>query len=207
MHVTSNPPHRWPAFILVLSTCGTASAQTAPAGNTWSHGTTVNGFAGAASASSETGPLAGGAVGWEVTPWVALEGSGSWLDRHNGADAFAADLKVLVNLAAAHPVVPFLEGGIGLYRAWFDLSRGTLPGFYKGRMAGNGANVKQMAFTDPSFIFGGGVNLFISRQVAIRPDVEAKIVRRNSQNFVMTAVSIHLAYHFEDHPITPSRSR
>lgn len=192
MHMTSNPPHiTWPVFILVLSTCGLASAQTAPAGNTWSHGTTVNVFAGVASASSETGPLAGGAFGWEVTPWVALEGSGSWLDRHNGADAFAADLKALVNLAAAHPVVPFLEGGIGLYRAWFDLSRGTLPGFYQGRMAGN----------------GGNVNFFISRQVAIRPDVEAKIVRRNSQNFVMTAVSIHLAYHFEDHPITPSRSR
>ena len=60
-----------------------------------------------------------------------------------------------------------------------------------------------MNFTDPSFILGGGVNLFVTRHVALRPDVEAKLVRRNSQNYVVTAVSVHLAYHFEDHPMTP----
>ena len=89
----------------------------------------------------------------------------------------------------------------------FDSSRGALPGFYQGRMPGNGANVTHMTFTDPSFIVGGGVHLFVTRHVAIRPDVEAKFVRRDSQNYVVTAFSVHLAYHFEDHPITPSRSR
>jgi hypothetical protein len=64
-----------------------------------------------------------------------------------------------------------------------------------------------IASAHPSFILGGGVNLFATRHVAIRPDVEAKIVRRNSQNYVVSAVSVHIAYHFEDHPITPSRSR
>jgi hypothetical protein len=51
------------------------------------------------------------------------------------------------------------------------------------------------------------LNVFVARHLAIRPDVEATIVRRNAQNYVVTAVSVHMAYHFEDHPITPSRSR
>ena len=195
------------AALLPLCVSDIASAQVAVPPDMWTHGTTVNLFAGTAAASSETGPLAGGAVGWEVTPWVALEGSGSWLNRRDGAEAFAADLKVLVNVRAARPVVPFVAGGVGMYRASFDSSRGDLPGFYQGRLPANGANVTHMTFTDPSFVVGGGVNLFVGRHVAIRPDVEAKIVWRRSQNYVVTAVSVHLAYHFEDHPITPSRSR
>lgn len=205
--IKSRPVFITAAVLLFLSASGVASAQLKAPPNMWIHGTNVNLFVGAASASSETGPLAGGAVGWEVTRRVALEGSGSWLNRRNGAEAFAADLKALVNVTAARPVVPFLEGGIGLYRASFDSSLGTLPGFYQGRTTGNGTNVTRMAFTDPSFILGGGVNLFATRHIAIRPDVEAKIVRRNSQNYVVTAVSVHMAYHFEDHPITPSQSR
>jgi hypothetical protein len=195
------------AILLVLCAPDVASAQIAPPPNVWTHGTTVNVFAGAASASSETGGLAGGALGWEITRWVALEGSGSWLNRRNGAEAFAADLKALVNLTAARPVVPFVEGGIGLYRASFDSSRRPLPGFYQSRSTENAGHISRMTFTDPSFIVGGGVNVFIARHLAIRPDVEAKVVRRNAQNYVVTAVSVHMAYHFEDHPITPSRSR
>ncbi len=107
--------------LLVLSLRGVAFAQIAPPPNEWSHGTTLNVFAGAASASSETGPLLGGAVGWEVIRWFALEGSGARLDRPNGADAFAAELKAIVGLPGAHAIVPFVEGGVGLYRASFDL--------------------------------------------------------------------------------------
>jgi hypothetical protein len=205
--VKSPPVFAAAATLLMLCAADTASAQIAPPPNMWKHGTTVNVFAGAASASSETGALAGGAVGWEVTRIVALEGSGSWLNRREGAEAFAADLKTLVSVMAARPVVPFVEGGIGLYRASFDSSRGTLPGFYQGRMVATGSKVNRMTFTDPSFILGGGVNLFATRHLAIRPEVEAKIVRRNSQTYVVTAVSVHLAYHFDDHPITPSPSR
>jgi hypothetical protein len=195
------------AAALVLAAGATvASAQTiAPPPNLWTHGTTVNLFTGAASAASETGPLAGGAVGWEITRWVAVEGSGAWLNRRESAEAFAAELKALVNVAPSRAVVPFVEGGIGLYRASFDSSRGALPGFYQARTTPTAGN--RMTFTDPSFVVGGGVNLIASRHMAIRPDVEAKIVRRNSENYVVTAVSIHLAYHFDDHPVTGSRSR
>lgn len=194
--------------LLVLSLRGVASAQIAPLPNAWSHGTTLNVFAGAASASSETGPLLGAAVGWEVIRWFALEGSGARLDRPNGADAFAADLKALVGLPGAHAIVPFIEGGVGLYRASFDLSQGVLPDFYRGRIAGNAAIAgTTVTFTDPFFIFGAGVNLFLTRHIAIRPDIDVKIVRRHSQSYAVTAVAVHLAYHFEEHPLAPFKAR
>jgi hypothetical protein len=34
-------------------------------------------------------------------------------------------------------------------------------------------------FTDPSLAFGGGVNVFVSRQIAVRPEVDATIVMRD----------------------------
>jgi hypothetical protein len=195
--------------LLVLSLRGVAFAQIAPPPkNEWSHGTTLNVFAGAASASSETGPLLGGAFGWEVIPWFALEGSGAWLDRTNGAEAFAADLKALVGLPGAHAIAPFVEGGIGLYRASFDLSQGVLPDFYQGRIAGNTSVAgTTVTFNDPSFILGGGVSLFVTRHIAIRPDVDVKIVRRNSQSYAVTAVAVRLAYHFEEHPLESFKAR
>ena len=193
------------AALLVLCAFDVASAQIAPPPNRWDHGTTLNVFAGAASASSETGPLAGGAFGWQITPWVSVEGSGTWLSRLNGAEAFAADLKTLVNVMAARPVAPFVEGGIGMYRASFDSSRGPLPDFYRARTSAEVGNIS--TFTDPSFIVGGGVNVFVGRHVAIRPDIEAKIVRRDSQSYVVTALSVHLAYHFEEHPMESRGSR
>ena len=205
--VRSRPVIVTAALLLGLHAPGNATAQVAPSVSAWPRGTTVNVFAGAARVSSETVPLAGGAVGWELTRWAGIEGSGSWLDQRGGANAFAADLKALVNLVAGHPVVPFVEGGIGLYRASFDPSRGMLPGFYHGRMAGNALGLKRVTFTDPSFIVGGGVNLFVTRHVSIRPDAEAKFVRRDARGQVVIAVNVRLAYHFEDHPITPSRPR
>jgi len=63
--------------LLVLS--ATASAQTDTAAM-WRRGTTLNLFGGAAATSNDQGPIAGGAVGWEVTPRIALEGSGTWFE-------------------------------------------------------------------------------------------------------------------------------
>lgn len=196
----------WPAlFVLLLS--APASAQPVPRGNDWSYGTTLNVFAGAGADSSNTIPLAGTSLGWEITPRLAVEGSGYWLDRGTGADAFAAALKLQTGLIGPHTAVPFLEAGVGLYRASFDPTASTVPDFYRRRMAasttGPGATT---TFTDPSFIFGGGVNVFVTRHIAIRPDVEAMVVRRDSQNYVVTVVAVHMAYHFESHPVTPART-
>lgn len=50
-------------------------------------------------------------------------------------------------------------------------------------------------------LLGAGVSLFVVRHIAIRPDVDVKIVRRNSRSYAVTAVAVRLAYHFEEHPL------
>src|SRR5262245_15626735 len=110
-----------------------AHAQDVPSDHQWTHGTSLSGFAGAATASSETGAMVGGAIGWEITPRIGIEGSGSWLDRTHDADATTASLKGVVNLLSPHAVVPFLAGGIGMYHATFDRARSVMPDFYSRR--------------------------------------------------------------------------
>jgi hypothetical protein len=112
---------------------------------------------------------------------------------------------VRVGLARLRPAVPYVHAGVGFYRATFDRARSPIPHFY-GRRMRSGAAFGTDTFTDPSLVAGGGVNVFVSRNVAIRPDVEAMIVLRNSRSHVVTAVTVQLAYHFEDHPVTPRRT-
>ena len=191
--------------VFVLST--PATAQSVPTGELWSHGTTISLLAGVASASSDTGPLAGGAAGWEITPRFGLEGSVAWLDRAGAAEAFSAAFTAHATLTAARPAVPFIRGGVGLYRASFAAAD-EMPDFYRRRLlAPASAFGMPRSFTDPSFVLGGGVNVFASRHLAIRPEIEAIVVRRNSRSHIVTAVTMHVAYHFEDHPITPAPQR
>ena len=164
-------------------------------------GTTLNLFAGAGVDSSTAGALGGMSLGWEVTPKVAIEGSGYWLDRGTGATAFAAALKLQAGFAGLNTAVPFVEAGIGLYRASFDATATSVPDFYRGRIDAATGPPASSVFMDPSFILGGGVNIFVTSHLAIRPDVEAMIVRRDSQTYVVTAVAVHMAYHFERHRI------
>jgi hypothetical protein len=148
--------------------------------------------------------LVGLGVGWEISPVVGIEGTGSWLDRGRGAEAFAAALTLQGTFANPTPVKPFLEAGVGLYRATFDTTRAGPPDFYARRLAAHGPGFTSTdAFTDPSFVLGGGANLFLGRHIAIRPDVNVQIVRRDRRSHTVTAGRVHLVYHFEDHPVTP----
>lgn len=180
-------------------------AQAVPEGNLWRQGTTFGVFAGAAAGQSNTGGLVGGAVGWEISPIVGLEGRVSWLDRRHGADAFAASLTVAGTWANPAALKPFVEAGVGLYRTSFDLSRGAIPDFYRRRMMNTGlaGAFEPGTFTDPSFILGGGANVFLGRHVAVRPAANVTFVRRDSSGFALATAQVHLVYHFEDHPVTP----
>jgi hypothetical protein len=60
-----------------------------------------------------------------------------------------------------------------------------------------------VTFTDPSLVGGGGVNVYVSRHWTIRPEIVATAVLRNSRSFVVTAGAVRLAYHVEEHPVTP----
>ncbi len=166
----------------------------------WGHGTTVSASLGMAADGAGTGATAGGAVGWELTPRVMVEGGGLWLDRREGSHGFNAALKVRAGLTRTG-VSPFVEGGVGLYRVTTSAVDG-MPGFYRRRMARQGSGLMQQVFTDPVFHVGAGVNVFTSRHLSLQPAVEALIVTRDSHAYTLTAFSLRLAYHFEDHPVT-----
>ncbi len=176
-----------------------AAPQAAPSDD-WGHGTTVSASLGVAADGSDIGATAGGAVGWELTPRVLVEGSGVWLDRRGGSHGFNAALKVRAGLTRSG-VSPFAEGGIGLYRV---STKGwdAMPEFYRRRMVGQGSGLTQRAFTDPVFHVGTGVNVFMSRHLSVQPAVEALLVTRDSHAYTLASVSVRLAYHFEDHPVT-----
>ena len=199
------------AVIGIFVSVATASAQgtpppttrLVPPGNMWSHGTTLNVFGGAAGTSGDRAAVAGGALGWEIRPWLALEGSGTWLDWGQGAHAFTPSMTAQVGLLTPRPFVPFLTAGMGLYHASFNRIDSTMPGFYRRRMMGMSDLGSTITFNDPSLVGGGGLNVFISRHWTVRPEILATVVLRDSRNFVVTTGAVRLAYHFEDHPVTP----
>ncbi len=169
---------------VVLAFVTAAAAQTRPIRHTWSHGTMLTVLAGAARDGSHMNALAGTGIGWEVVPWFGLEGNGTWFDRGARGEAFAADIRALVGLPRAGAVVPFVSGGVGLYRTTFQRAR---------------------AVTDPSIVAGAGVNLFVTSHAALRPEVATTFVIGDIRTHAVTAFGLRMTYHFEDHPITPSR--
>jgi outer membrane protein with beta-barrel domain len=173
--------------------------------NTWSHGTTLNLFAGASSEPMKGAFTAGGAIGWQLTPTIAIEGTGGWIDSQSSSPWFTAALKAQARLAYAAGTNPYVEGGIGLCRATFDAGQANVPTFYHQRMMETpGASLMNHTFTDPTFAFGAGLNILVTRHVAIRPAVELTTVFRDRNTLTMTAGVVRLAYHFENHPVTPA---
>ena len=194
--------------LTALALSAPAATQTVRPANEWGRGTTLTGFTGIAVDSTRTGPLFGGTVGWEITPRLAIEGSGMWVEHGTGNDVFAGALKVRVapfwTRGRLHTAVPFLQAGIGMYRASFD-ARDDMPGFYRHRMHQDVSGGVLRHFTDPSVVFGGGADVAVSRNLSIRPDIEAMVVLRDSSSHVATALRINVVYHIEEHPVTPTR--
>jgi hypothetical protein len=188
-------------LVCAIPTVGAAQAQAVPPGNAWSQGTTIEAFGGVATADSRSGALAGGAAGWEITPRLGLEGSVAWFDRSGGSEAFAAAVTAHANLLGPAIVVPFVKGGVGMYRATFGQERDDIPDFYRRRLGpGAPSPGRYHTFTDPSLVVGGGVNLFTTRHWVISPEIESIILRQQSRTHVVTSVTAHVAYHFEEHP-------
>lgn len=185
---------------IMLAVAAAARAQTGIRPAEWSHGTTLNGFVGVPVDSEHAGAALGGAVGWEMTPRLALEGMGAWLDFGDGASGFSGAITLRTRLFGRRTVDPFLQAGIGMYRASFDATT-TLPRFYERRAGRRIAG--DLTFSDPTFVAGGGANIFLSRRFAVRPDVAATLVLRDGRRHVITTAGVHAVFHFEDHPVTP----
>lgn len=193
----------WVLAVAIAGVAQQAWGQTV-ATTEWRHGTTLSGFLGAASASSDTEVAFGGAVGWELTPHFTVEGRGIWLDAGPRADAFAALLGARIPILPARPVVPFVSGGVGVYRATFDQALSEVPGFYQRRMMSGASEFRGRTFNDFAVALGAGADIFLARHVALRPDVTVLIVTTRSDKRAVPVYGVQLAYHFESHPITPA---
>ena len=171
----------------------------------WSRGTTLSGFGGGAGDETRTGPAFGGAVGWEVTPRFAVDGVGTWSEFGEGADAFAGTMRLRVRIAGHRSVDPFVQGGVGLYRAMFESTDKEMPEFYRRRLD-PASGISGATFTDPTLVTGGGVSIFLKRWFALRPEAEVTFVIRDGTH-VVSSFFLHAVFHFEEHPVTPSRRR
>jgi hypothetical protein len=192
------------AAIVLLTIVPNAWSQSVAADD-WRHGTTLAGFVGAASKSPGTGAAAGAALGWEITPHFTLEGRGIWIDAGRRADAFTALLGARVPLLPGRTAVPFLSGGVGVYRATFDPTSSTVPRFYQRRMIARPAGFERRTFDDFVVAIGGGADVFLTTHLAVRPEITVLVVTTRADTRAMPVYGAQLAYHFESHPITPAR--
>jgi len=195
----------WMGALVVFVLTGTAVAQTPPPRLSFTHGSTLNLFAGGVAAPSRSGALGGGAFGWEVSPRWTIEGSGEWTEWGSHSRGYAAAMTALAGLGGGRSLMPFVTGGVGLYHASFARLGSAVPAFYRRRIGNSPDVATAAAFTDPTLVVGGGLNTYVNRHWAIRPDVRTMVVLRDSHSYVVTAFAVHVAYHFEDHPITPAR--
>ena len=179
-----------------------ARAQASVVNEEWRHGTTLGGFVGAASPFSGVDPAAGLSLGWELKPWLGVEGRGTWFPAPDGMSAFAAALGARVAFESARPVLPFASAGVGFYRATFDAPASAgMPRFYRRRMGEVG--LLGRTFNDFLVTIGAGTEVFVSRHVAIRPELAVLLVTGPSDIRPIPQLGVHMVYHFESHPITP----
>ncbi len=193
----------WLFTVAVVLMSSGASAQVIKS-DEWRTGTTLAGFLGAATA-SQTRAATGAAIGWEVLPHLTIDGSGIWTVPHRNASTFTALAGVRVNLTPPNTVVPFASGGVGLHRATFDSVTSNVPAFYRRRMTSASTALRtQYAFDDFAYTAGAGVDVFLRRHLALRPDVRLVFITHGGNTRTVAVYGLHLAYHFEEHPITPS---
>jgi hypothetical protein len=187
------------ALLGFLAVAPRASAQTIPMD--WRHGTTLVGFVGTQSASSDVSPAAGVGLGWEVTRRLSFEGRGTWFQVNDGPSDFAASLAAHVSLLTPRAVVPFVSAGAGMYRATLNSTSKVAPDFYNTRMAPDVLGVRNHTFQDFLLTAGGGVNVFVSSHVALRPEANLMLVTTRSDSRPMAVYGMQVVYHFEAHTL------
>ena len=177
----------------LLTMSSDASAQTMR-GIEWEPGTTLSGFVGANSTTSSAAPAAGTAIGFEMTPHFTIEGRGTWLRHDQGLTDFSASINALVHVLRPRAVVPFALAGFGMYGATVESASPDVPAFYRDRMP---PNTDRPVFEDLLLAFGGGVDVFVTSHLALRPEVTLHVIATRDDHLTKAVYGVHLSYHFE----------
>lgn len=186
--------------LALVSVAQPAAAQTDSAtGMDWQHGTTLFGFGGAQSASSRVSAAAGMGFGWEVTQRLALEGRATWFRVNPDVPDFAATMAAHVPLMTRRSVLPFVTGGIGMYRATYDSQSSAANAFYQNRMGD--AITGRRTFQDFLVTFGAGVDVHLTDHFFLRPEANMMLVTGDGNYRPMGLYGVQLVYHVERHPI------
>jgi hypothetical protein len=183
---------------LLLVAAARASAQTAPMD--WRHGTILEGFVGTQTASSDVSPAAGVGLGWEMTRRLSFEGRGTWFAVNEGPSDFSATLAAHVALLRPRTVVPFVSAGVGMYRATVNSAWADVPEFYRLRMSPEAPG--NHTFEDFLMTFGGGVNVFVTSHLALRPEANLMLVTTTNDARPVGMYGVQVVYHFEAHTVS-----
>ena len=111
-----------------------------------------------------------------------------------------------INLLPPRGVVPFVSAAAGLHRVTLDSTGNGIPDFYMRRMTIEvppATARTQQTFTDFVSAVGGGVDVYLRRHLALRPDVRVLFVRADTGIRPIAVYGVHISYHFEEHPTTP----
>jgi hypothetical protein len=152
----------------------------------------------------------GGMALWQPTHRVGIGVSSRWIDAGPAASGFAADISTeLALVSKSSRDVPYVRLGVGAYRATFDVAGRTqlaaVPDFYRRRLGTDSTVLRRETFMDPAFVVAAGMDVPLGAHVSVRPDVRGMWVVRGGHTYQMVLVGVQLAYHIEEHPVTPSR--
>jgi hypothetical protein len=189
------------AVVVALGGAAPASAQTSVPSKM---GAALTTFVGGASATGGTDPMIGASIGWELSRYFTVEGTGLWIDSRQ-MNVYAALAGGRVTLPLRSNLAPFVAAGVGVHSASVDPNGPGIPSFYTRRMTmptGGGPGADQR-FDDPVVSLGGGFDYFVSRHVAFRPDCRVLLVFDGGQTRPVTTFAVHVAYHFEEHSSRP----
>ncbi len=172
--------------------------------------TAIVGEGGFSQDGSRSGGWWGGMAFWQPTHRVGIAVSGRWVDAGPGASGFAADISTELGLLPkSSRKVPYVRLGVGAYRATFDLAGATqlaaMPDFYRRRLGNESTMARRQTFMDPAFIVAAGMDVPLTAHLSVRPDVRDMWVVRGGHGYRMVLVGVQLAWHIEEHPVTPSR--
>jgi hypothetical protein len=193
------------AIVAVMMTLvgGTLPALAQARAHDWSEGSSVNLFGGLSTDGDAGGGVIGGGAGWAMTPLFGLEGRVGWSKGVSDTDAFGASLTARFSPRTPRTSVPFVRAGVGLYRASFD-TQADIPEFYRRRLTeGDLAHNHRASMTDPSILLGAGLDVWVSRHVAMRPEIEVTTALADGRGYLVTNVTFHVIYNFESRPVTP----
>jgi hypothetical protein len=188
--------------VLTLTAWTTPAAAQAPE-HEWSEGTSVSTFGGLSVDGSASGGVFGGGAGWTITPLFGIEGRVGWSYGVSDTDAFAASLTARFSPRRPRTTVPFVRAGVGLYRASFD-TQADIPEFYRRRLTeGDLAYTHRKSLIDPSIVAGAGLDVWVSRHVVLRPEVDLTTVLSDGRGYLVTNMTFHVIYNFESRHVTP----